>query len=266
MIEDWLLKEEAYEPPKGRDRFIDKSIAGFLRVVALVRLGRSNGPSLPIDPVLQTAASLLLLILLSLTRSWLFLAAVDVLLLALWLRLPYRRGLGILAVSAAVPLLMLIALLPAIWSGSLLPNLLLVAKMASSILLVQLLTAMNRWQELVRAFKVLHLPDLAIWIMDVTLKYIGLLGEYATQLLYALKLRSVGQRVPGKFTAVSGVMGNLFLKSQRMGEEMAEAMECRGFTGDYPKPARRRWGLPDFAYLLLLMVLLGLFLYEYRGT
>jgi len=85
-----------------------------------------------------------------------------------------------------------------------------------------------------------------ILVLDITLKYITLLGDFALSMLYALRLRSVGKN-DGKTASLSAVAGTMFLKSKEMAEEMYAAMECRGFTGTYRVTGRLRPCAADLA-------------------
>ena len=79
-----------------------------------------------------------------------------------------------------------------------------------------------------------RLPSIFIFTLDITLKYISVLGEICAAILTSVRLRSVGKN-PQKAKALSGVLGISFLKSGEMAEEMHAAMCCRGFTGEYKK-------------------------------
>jgi cobalt/nickel transport system permease protein len=68
------------------------------------------------------------------------------------------------------------------------------------------------------------------------------LGEYAMNLLSALKLRSVGKN-KAKQRSLSGIAGTLFLRSGHMARTLHQAMECRGFTGSYIFHRRLRFGI-----------------------
>ena len=68
--------------------------------------------------------------------------------------------------------------------------------------------------------------------MDITLKYIVLLGNLITDLLTSLQLRSVGKNNK-KYSSIGGVMGVTFVRGTEMNRQMYEAMQCRGFTDDY---------------------------------
>ncbi len=123
-----------------------------------------------------------------------------------------------------------------------------------------MLTEALPWHTLTACLRHFHIPALFIQILDITLKYIVLLGEISLQMLYALKLRSVG-RMPSSRKAFSGVLGATFLKSREMSQDMYEAMVCRGFTGDYPAIAGQDWKFVDFWLLLVAGFLLVSYFY-----
>ena len=129
-------------------------------------------------------------------------------------------------------------MLPALWLGNGQRVLLLPAKTLLTVIALNLLQENFAWHSLTHACRQLHVPGIAIFVLDTTLRYIVLLGEEAAQLLTALKLRSVGHN-PHKGRAIGGLLGVLLLRSQQMSLEMYDAMRCRCFTGDYPAPPTR---------------------------
>ena len=109
-----------------------------------------------------------------------------------------------------------------------------------------------------------RIPSLFIFTLDITLKYISVLGEMCADILTSVSLRSVGKN-PQKAKALSGVLGISFLKSREMAEEMYAAMCCRGFTGEYRIRKKYKLRLPDFFYTLLMLGCVGLFFYLNRN-
>lgn len=105
------------------------------------------------------------------------------------------------------------------------------------------------YNEMIAGLRTYHVPGLVIFVLDITLKYIVMLGEVATGVLDALTLRSVGHN-DDKRSASAGVMGITFLKAHDYSTEMYEAMECRGFTGEYVVPKSRVFSGTSVIYLL----------------
>ena len=144
--------------------------------------------------------------------------------------------------------------------GNIYNSLLLFQKIITTILLMNLLSHNTKWSEISKSLKLLFIPDIFIWIMDITIKYIVLLGEYSINLLYALKLRSIGI-TSNKYNSLTGIMGNLFIKSYKMSEEMFHAMECRGFVGEYTTKVNLNLKKMDYIYLAINILLVSLFIY-----
>jgi len=256
---DWLLRDEAYAPRPDRDAFIDKSIRTLLRVLGMLRR-RTDGANARggIDPRVGLVTALAVVVLVSLSRSAVFLACAGVLLLVI---LSLQRGEVIRDVSRpsfAAGLFTAAIMLPsAIW-GDPAGAVRLTLKVLICVASVRLFSATAEWRGITRAISAFRVPDIFILVLDTTLRSLALMGELSVALLYALRLRSVG-RNPRKTTALSGVAGTLFLKSRRMMEDMQSAMECRGFTGSYRASRMPRLRVLDCLPLLLPALLAGVF-------
>ena len=260
QLPDWLKSEEQYIPNKDRDYFISRS---FLRITSILARYEAASPFLPerlCPSPMAALLFLLLLILLTATSSQpYFLYTAAALLLAL-LALhdgPAIRRLLLPALAAA--LFSLLILLPAILLTANPLTLLLPVKTFLTVLAAGIFTGMYAWHRMTAALSWFHVPQLAIFILDTALRYIYLLGSLSRDFLTALQLRSIG-RNRQKSKAIAGVVGNLFLKSQEMSQEMYHAMQCRGFTGTYPHSHQRAWKPADIVLLLTATALLFIYL------
>jgi cobalt/nickel transport system permease protein len=83
--------------------------------------------------------------------------------------------------------------------------------------------------------------------LDMTIKYISLLGGLVLDLLYALKLRSVGHD-DRKIDSLSAIAGTVFLKSIEAAETQYQAMECRCFAGTYRTKRHAGFGWRNAAF------------------
>ena len=230
-IPEWLLTTEEYEPDNDRDHFIGKSIMEVLKLLERFRMNGSIRPS-----KMNTSVRLLLVILLILVSSvstnmavtYVILAGFAVrlaLLNAKQIRLVLQTGIMTFLLSALL-------LLPSVFLGS--PKTLLTVSIKAflSVGLLQCLAVSTPWNQLTKALRSFHVPGVFILTLDLTLKYIRILGTMCQEMLEALKLRSIGKN-PRKSQAATGILGVTFLKSQEMAEEMYGAMVCRGFDGEY---------------------------------
>jgi cobalt/nickel transport system permease protein len=123
-------------------------------------------------------------------------------------------------------------------------------KVLLSVVALRLLIENEQWESILRALRVFFIPRLFILVLDITTRYLVLLGEHSLQMLYALKVRSVGRNA-GKTASLAGIAGMLFLKSRQMAEETYAAMECRCFTGAYPAGRAARLSAVDLIPLAL---------------
>ncbi|OHD73177.1 MAG: hypothetical protein A2177_00395 [Spirochaetes bacterium RBG_13_68_11] len=251
----WLLAEQAYIPHPDRDAFIDKSIRAMLRLLSRIS-GRNarEEKRATVDARVKLLSLLVLIVLVSLSRGTQFVPLAASLLLAL---LASRHGeviRDVLKVSLAATGFTILVLLPSAFWGNTVGAVRIVLKVFICTTATRLLSATTEWNAMTRAMASVRVPNLLVFVLDVTVLYLWLLGRVSLALLHALRLRSVG-RNRRKTAALSGVAGILFLKSRGMAEDLYAAMECRGFAGTY-RPGRRAGFRPADAAVLAADALL----------
>ena len=157
-------------------------------------------------------------------------------------------------------LISILLLLPAVFMGN--PQTLanITARVYVSVTLVGILSSETSWNKLTGSLRTFHVPPLFIFTLDITLKYIAVLGEICMEILTSLRLRSVGQNRK-KAQSFSGILGISFLKSREMAEEMYAAMCCRGFVGEYKTQKTSTFRKQDILSLLLMIGVTGIFIY-----
>ena len=116
--------------------------------------------------------------------------------------------------------------------GSFMNSLTVVVKVLMSVIAVGIFNRRTQWNHVTGALRKFHVPGVVIFVIDITFRFIVLLGNLMTEMLTALQLRSVG-RNRRKYDSVGGIMGTVFVRGAEMNREMYEAMQCRGFTDDY---------------------------------
>lgn len=233
----WLRRVDQVPARVDSDRFLDRSLRAVSGTLAALRRAAASPPIPAGDAAARLGSTLLAVILVSSTRSPAFLGAyATVLAVLLATRKAGTIGLVLKGALGATGFAALV-LLPSLAAGAGATAALLCAKTFCTVATVALLAAETRWESLFSALSLVRVPDLAILILDLTLRYVTVLGEYTLKLLEALKLRSVG-RVRRKGRALSGIVGTLFLRSAEAARALHQAMECRCFTGSYS--ARRR--------------------------
>ncbi len=217
-------------------------------------------PGVRVDPVVKIVAGFIVILLLSLTRSGLFMTLTAVGLLVLLAGQRGERIVAVMRTSLVAGGFTMLTLLPSVLFGHASSMVMITGKVLISAATVKLIAETSEWASLTGAFKRLGIPDLCLLVLDITLSYITLLGEFALAMLYALRLRSVGSNA-AKAASLSGIAGSLFLKSKEMAEEMYAAMECRCFTGEYRVSSKLRLGLREFSLGTAVSLLAMAFLF-----
>ena len=153
-----------------------------------------------------------------------------------------------------------VIMVPAFLLGQYQSALLIASKTFVSVSAVFIVATTTPFNQLTAALRVFHVPNLFIMTLDMTLKNIVRLGDTALSVLQALQLRSVGHN-SDKMTSMGGVSGVLLLKSNEAATHTYEAMECRGFSGDYTALHKTSFKGADLIWIVLLILVIFLFVY-----
>jgi len=260
----WLIKEENYCPQSDRDTFINKSILSIFSILSRIKSqGAGAAGKYSVNAVFKVAFTFLLLIMLSVSQSTSFVIVVIVYLLAALSLMEAKTIVKILKVSIVMTLFTFVILLPAAIGGNTYSGIMISSKVFATITAVNILSHSTRWSSITSALKRFFVPDIFILVLDITIKYIVMLGDFVLNMLYALKLRSVG-RNKSKYTSLSGIAGTMFIESKEMAEDMYNAMACRGFTGEYQVNSHFKFAVIDLAYIMMNIAIILIFLYFER--
>jgi cobalt/nickel transport system permease protein len=234
MLPDWMKNTDDYVPPKDGGTFIVKTIESIGKIMSRLKIQQGHEKKRAIPALLKLFILVGVILALSLVQGrmvLLFFAAVLQLYLCTW---PARDIPQILKPSFVAAAIAFILFIPAmiINPTGIYNNLYIVAKVFLSLEMVGFFNHTTQWNHITTALRKLHVPGIFIFTLDITLKYIVLLGKLIIDILTALKLRSVGKNNK-KYQSIGGVMGVTFIRGTEMSREMYEAMRCRGFTDDY---------------------------------
>ena len=226
VLPSWMCESEAYEPNIDKDGFITKSAQAILGVLAKLKWNAGKDRRFSASPSLKLCYTFLFILLTACSKNYLFsliMVAGTILALASY---PASAMKQILSGTIGAVLFSIFILLPAVFMGN--PQILLTigTKVFLSVTLIGMLSAGTAWNKLTASLRAFHIPDIFIFTLDITLKYIAVLGEICMEILTSLRLRSIGQNKK-KAKAFSGILGLSFLKSREMADEMYAAMCCR---------------------------------------
>lgn len=258
-VPEWLLREEVYTPGKDREGFLSKTVVSVLAVLSRMKHTKEYRKQSQTAPALRIAGVVFLILLLSLSKNLLFPVAVIVGILVRLAFLSGKQIRRILAAALGAVFLSALILLPAAVLGNLHTFVYITVKVAASVTILGILSDTMPWNQITAGLKLFHLPDIFIFTLDITLKYIALLGEICFRMLQALKVRSIGKNTQ-KSKTLSAILGVTFLKSKELSDEMYQAMECRGFDGSYVVLKKRTSPIANLCYLLGVLCVVFVFL------
>lgn len=258
---EWLLQKDNYIPPRDKDTFINKSILSLLNVLSKLNLQSEKRKDLfKVNSIIKVVTTLLLVLLITTSRNSIFILTINILLLLLVSLLNIDEITSILRASFFSAAFTFIILIPSILMGNVNNSILMIFKVLASIASVNILSHVTQWDEITGTFKLFFIPDIFIFVLDITIKYIIVLGEFSLNMLYALKLKSIG-RSNNNYSSLSGIIGTVFMKSKEMAEDMHSAMECRGFTGEYRAYKNFKLVYMDFCYVVIFVIIVLLYFY-----
>ncbi len=257
--------------------FVAKTLAGITgaleRAVFNEEQARLPGLLQGIDPRVKIIGAILLLLVTGLIHHLETMGALYavILLLASASRLPLwgfvrRVWFGIPIFAAVVvfpslfllpgrPLLVLLDL-PPVWlsvtDNGLASVVLFVARVGTSVSLALLLVSTTRWTDLVRAMRVLKVPESFAVVLGMTYRYLFLLLRAADNLFLARASRTVGASSGGERRRwAAAATGTLMSRSVKMSGDVLLAMRARGFDGEIRSKGFGR--LRDEDRLMLVM-------------
>lgn len=253
-VPDWLQSEESYEPITDKSKFIDKTRYHFLSVLGKIRMqsefAQKQIPS--VGGALFLLLELIFMVVLSRKLPFLFAVfGLEIILLATFSGKAIKAI--VLEMFSGAAFAFLFAL-PAAIMGNTYTMQMLVLKTSITVCAVAFFSnkiPLYQLSQSLGKFKVFHT---ILFILDITLKYLVVLGRICTQMTEAVSLRYIGKNTKKQKTA-AGVLGMTYLKSQRMTKEMYQAMTCRGFDGTYRSYSSHKLNGAD---IILILLALGL--------
>jgi cobalt/nickel transport system permease protein len=263
----WLLEGEVALCPCGcvgrrrKGGFVEKTLAGGAGVLRQAMfsddVAAAGGLLQRIEPRVKLVSLFGLLLVAAFVRHVPVLVAMYLLTLALAAASGLPIGFFIRRVWLFIPVFTGIVVLPATfsfitpgevvvplwhWHGhpvgltrqGLTSAALIVARVATSVSLVVLLTLTTPWTRLLAALRALAVPRMFILVIGMAYRYLFLLLGSVTDMFEARKARTVvaeaDARAGRRF--VSAAAGALFGRSYALSEEVHQAMVARGYRGD----------------------------------
>ncbi len=238
-------------------------------------LARQEGLLQSLDPRVKLLGALAILIAISFSHNLLVILALYVLTLPLaaasrvpmgfyfrrvWMFMPFFTGIVALPAlfspfTPGAPLITLVDLAsPRVYLAITLPGVItaafLLLRVGASVSVAVLLILTTRWAILLKALRVLKMPQAFVLILGMTYRYIYVLLHTANNMFLARQSRLVG-RMPGAEERrwLGASMGALVSKSYALSDEVYLAMQSRGFRGEAQIMSDLKWRRRDTIWL-----------------
>ena len=234
MLPEWMKTETEYIPPAGDSGFAVKTMTSLGKIMSRLKIedGREGKRSIP--AVLKLILLLIFILTVSISQDSLVLMAAGALAAVMLCIRPSDVIWSVVKPALIAALIAAVLFAPAVLINpySLGNSLRVVLKVLMSVSMLMLFNRTTQWNNITGALRKLKVPGIFVFTLDITLRYIVMMGNFMTELLTALTLRSVG-RNNKKYNTTGGILGVTFIRGTEMNQEMYEAMQCRGFTDDY---------------------------------
>jgi cobalt/nickel transport system permease protein len=256
-MSDWLFHTEDYTPSGSQHRYLHKSSFRLLTILARLKGGVIQPKSLiyQLHPTVKLLTALALIIGVAISQSGMAITAVFTLKFLELSLLHHKHVKRIMTIGLVALLFATMVMLPAILFQQNHQTFLLIGKIITSVIIVNILSYSTKWRQLTGALSRLRVPNEVILLIDITLKYIFILGRIALNMFYALQKKNIGIDKK-RYNSLGSLVGILFIKSKHHTDQTWQAMQKRGFNGIYSVRNRRRISITDTLYLLICILLI----------
>jgi cobalt/nickel transport system permease protein len=251
-------------------------IAGVLEQTLFAEeIARQDGLLQSLDPRAKVIGALALLIAISASHNLLVIVALYALTLPIakashvpmgfyfkrvWMFMPFFTGLIALPAlfspfTPGAPLVTLINVAsPRLYLAITVPGVVtaafLLLRVGASVSIAVLLILTTRWATLLKALRVLHVPQAFVLILGMTFRYIYVLIHAANNMFLARKSRLVGRVSSAEERHwLTASLGTLFVKSYDLSDQVYLAMLSRGFRGEAQVIDALVWRSVDWLWL-----------------
>lgn len=255
-IPEWMKAQNSYSPRKDKDGFLAKTMLNLFKLFRHFHVEK-NEKLTPAAAGFRTLLVLGLIILCGISQNLFFCGLIAAGFLGFLCFSKIEILKRVISTALLASLLTALIMLPSFFIYKSRAVIIITLKVFLSTGILSLYSQITPWNKITAALRFIKIPGFVIFILDLTIHYILILGNAAYEMLFALKLRSVGKNL-NKQKSFSGILGTIFLKSLAITEETQQAMECRLFDGKY-NYSKTRIRLKDFLPFFVLILYIVLF-------
>ncbi|MBR1572436.1 MAG: cobalt ECF transporter T component CbiQ [Lachnospiraceae bacterium] len=143
-------------------------------------------------------------------------------------------------------------------SAGVISMLTLMLKGVYAVLATYILIATTSIEEICYAMRKLHVPQILVLVILLINRYIYILGEEASRIMTAYKLRAPSQKGI-HYKAWGPLVGQWLIRSMDRAETVYESMQLRGFNGEYRYVADQKTRATDVIYFMVWLAVFAVF-------
>ncbi len=136
-------------------------------------------------------------------------------------------------------------------SGGMLSLVTLVLKTVFTVSAVLLLVSLTPFNKLTAELRHIHVPNLLVTLIEMIYRYVTVLGEEASNMITAFRLRSNGLKWP-RIKDFGSFVGQLLIRSNDRAERVYNAMICRLYNRGSFRYVGQKIKIADIIYLLIV--------------
>lgn len=134
-------------------------------------------------------------------------------------------------------------------------------KVFNSVLLTLLLIYSTSFDQIIKALRILHVPEIFVLTLTMSYKFIFIFSQTLLESYWALKMRWWNRgRKNEAGDIIIGRMGYLFRKSWERYELVFQAMMARGYTGNVRLYYTEKFTPNDYLFTAFALLILGFFI------
>lgn len=255
-LPDWMMKEEiTVNSSEVKSGFLQSNLSTVISLLSYLKIEdrKKYGGS----PVIRICELLILLVLIYNSKSIVFLWTVGIFLLA---EIAFFSGREIRSIVKKLIRLIIftsVILLPSyLLHPSIHPTFFLIRTVLLLLNLSVFLTKTS-WSDFITGLRGLYLPQELVMIFDIAIKYFYILGNHIRNILYAVRIRSVGGGVSKKLTGA--ILGQVYLISKEHMKSLYEAMLLRGYGTKVKVRRKLQLNKSDILHISIWIILIILF-------
>ncbi len=143
--------------------------------------------------------------------------------------------------------------------------LVLVGRVATSMSFLLLLTLTTSWADLLKALRLVRIPQIYVQTLGMALRYLMLLSQLVREIHIAKKSRTIRpEKTKAEQRWIAAQLGTLFKRSMQLSLEVHRAMAARGYQGEVRLLSVFHLQKKDYFWMIFCATLSGLLIHSGR--